>query len=522
MQVSKEKVSYIFFAIAVVSTSHFLFSKFGFNPTDEGFILHIANCILHGQIPHVDFISIRPIGSAILHIPELFFSNHMYLFSRFIFWIEHILIAIFWYEFLKRQLEFKKNNTIKYCIIILIYIFNIHYFPAMAIHTVDAIFCSVLGLFIISIDKKYSLLGFLFIGYATLCKQNFLLLIPIVVFLYGNKNYILKIFFSILPIFIYLLVLFINNGLDNFYNQINSHINLFDVGVFSYLKNYTIYIAAVAYLIARNKNVNYIYTITSIIIIYITLLTTEHYTGKYSFIVLGILLIELISNRNDLKKGKVIFTTMLIAWSVSISIGYHTPALFVGSCIATILTLHYNILQKHINILFFLSLITITSFIYVRYNNIYREKSVTEITYKLDNIVDGANGIYTNINTYKVLEELNQLKQQYNNLEVVPDFTACNINHAYQSAIKINWANKTETANPKVVETLTNKIMQEEKQIIFAIPKYQTAWLANGYLPQINEGKEYPLVAFITNNFEKIEEKKYFILYQKKKNLQLK
>lgn len=522
MHVSKEKISYIFFAVLVVSVTHVLFSKFGFNPTDEGFILHISNCILHGQIPHVDFVSIRPIGSSILHIPELFFNNHLYLFTRFIFWLEQMLIAIFWYEFLKRQLKFENNYIIKYCIIILIYIFNIHYFPAMAIHTVDAILCSVFGLFIISLDKNYSLLGYLFIGYATLCKQNFLLLIPITIFLFGNKNYILKLVFSMLPICIYLLVLFVNDGLDDFYNQINSHVNLFEVGVFSYLKNYTIYIAAVAYLIGKNENNKHILIIIFIILIYIILLTTEHYTGKYSFLVFGVLFIELISNRNDLKKGKVIFTTMLIAWSVSISIGYHTPALFVGSCIATIFALHYNILHKHINIVLFLCLISITSFIYVRYYIIYREKSVTEINYKLDTIVDGANGIYTNNNTYQVLSELKQLKQQYNNLEIVPDFTACNINHAYQSAIKINWANKTETTNPKVIEMLTNKIMQEEKQIIFAIPKYQTAWLADGFVPQIDEGKQYPLVAFILNNFEKIEEKRYFILYQKNKNPQLK
>ncbi|MEZ5054682.1 MAG: hypothetical protein R2807_08000 [Chitinophagales bacterium] len=44
-------------------------------------------------------------------------------------------------------------------------------------------------------------------------------------------------------------------------------------------------------------------------------------------------------------------------------------------------------------------------------------------------MVEGANGIYTNKNTYAVLLELKKLKMEIPNLIALPDFTACSILH---------------------------------------------------------------------------------------------
>ncbi|HNY56128.1 MAG TPA: hypothetical protein PKI86_10890, partial [Chitinophagales bacterium] len=71
-----KKATYdILFILIVAAICHILFSKYGFNPTDEGFVLSASNRILHGQIPHVDFSSVRPLGYAYLHIPELLISK---------------------------------------------------------------------------------------------------------------------------------------------------------------------------------------------------------------------------------------------------------------------------------------------------------------------------------------------------------------------------------------------------------------------------------------------------------------
>jgi hypothetical protein len=515
MQNNSTATTYVFFACVVAFVSHILFSKYGFNPTDEGFILHISNSLLHHQVPHADFISIRPVGSAILHIPELFFKDNLFLVSRFIFWLEQISIAILWYLFLERAFEIKISNNTKYAYIILIYIFNIHYFPAMALHTIDAIFCSIVGLYIISSNLKYSYLGFFFIGYAALCKQNFLAFAPLSILLFNQKKYIQTILFACMPILLYILYLYQHNALTDFIEQISAKNNLLEVGIISYFSNYVFIVAFIIYGIIYAIQIHKKYTIALIFIIYISLLCSNHYTGKYSFIIMSVLLIELLLKIITTKKNiKIYLTALSLAWCVSISIGYHTPALVVGACMSVLFMQYHKIIEQNKNTFYLLTLLSILSFIYVRYNNIYREQKAKQLTYNLTNIVDGANGIYTNKNTYLVLKELQQIKKERKNIEVVPDFTACQIYQSNQSIININWANITETTDENITNKLINNILANNRNSIFAIPKYQTAWLHKGFIKQKNEGKNYPIVKFIKEKYILIAETKYFLLYQ--------
>ena len=56
----------LFFVTLVTALCHYLFSWIGFNPTDDGFVLSAARRILDGEIPHKDFVSIRPAGIGLL------------------------------------------------------------------------------------------------------------------------------------------------------------------------------------------------------------------------------------------------------------------------------------------------------------------------------------------------------------------------------------------------------------------------------------------------------------------------
>ena len=74
-----------FLCILVPIIFHLIFSKYGFNPTDDGHVLANSKRILFGEVPHKDFISVRPAGSAYLHVFEvLFFKDSLFYFSRLI------------------------------------------------------------------------------------------------------------------------------------------------------------------------------------------------------------------------------------------------------------------------------------------------------------------------------------------------------------------------------------------------------------------------------------------------------
>jgi len=67
---------------------HLGFSPLGFDPSGDGAVLAEGRRLLAGQIPHRDFISFRPAGSAFLHLPEVILGgDHALLISRASVWL---------------------------------------------------------------------------------------------------------------------------------------------------------------------------------------------------------------------------------------------------------------------------------------------------------------------------------------------------------------------------------------------------------------------------------------------------
>ncbi len=78
---------------------HLSFSWMGYNPTDDGFVLAQSRRILDGQIPHRDFISVRPVASALLHAPSVLLGgDRTYWWSRGFVWVEFSCIAWAWLQ----------------------------------------------------------------------------------------------------------------------------------------------------------------------------------------------------------------------------------------------------------------------------------------------------------------------------------------------------------------------------------------------------------------------------------------
>ena len=90
--------------LLAATAAHLAFSSFGFNPSDDGFILAGSRRVLDGQVPHRYFISIRPAGSYYLHAPIVWFGGSYTIWlSRWFVWLELMLIAwlgigTFWYQ----------------------------------------------------------------------------------------------------------------------------------------------------------------------------------------------------------------------------------------------------------------------------------------------------------------------------------------------------------------------------------------------------------------------------------------
>ncbi|MDB5228593.1 MAG: hypothetical protein JWN78_2786 [Bacteroidota bacterium] len=501
------------FILLLTAICHLLFSRLGFNPTDEGFVLSASNRMLHGMIPHVDFSSVRPLGYAYLHIPELLISpKYFFLVSRFVFWLENVLIAFFWMRFVMKQTQVQISQRNFYLLVIATFIFNVHYFPCSVLHTIDGLLFCLIGLNIISSERKYAFAGFLFIGFAALCKQNYFIVLPVTLLLFNRKSFIGNSIFGILPVVVYVLFVSLNGGWNDLTTQLRGHNELWDVGFKKYLFNYFFIAGLILGIAVRKLKINNVIYLIAITIILSGLLVSDHYHGNIGFIIPGILLVELFFTAKEINLKKVIGIALLLAWCVSVSVGYNTPALFLGGCFSMlILILFSDNLQKSNAVSFMSTMFLLVIFYFVRTIHIYRDLPCLRLSHKLDGIVEGASGIRTNTNTFLVLKELDSLKHAVPNLVVVPDFTACNILHSHQSKILTEWANKTEIPNDKILDKVVSKI-RSDSTLIFAIPKYQTALLKDGFTEFSKHGMNYPIIRFVKENYPLTTSTKYFEL----------
>lgn len=249
-------------------------------------------------------------------------------------------------------------------------------------------------------------------------------------------------------------------------------------------------------------------------------LITNRYHEKFSFLMLGAtfgwLFIPIRSKH--VKFIKLFIVTILLAWCVSISVGYNSSALFLGGCFILI-AFYVSVVNPTFNhkLTIYLSIIIFPlffAFYFVRLNTIYRDAPSNQLTYKLDNIVEGASEIYTNINTFKVLVELDLIKKKMPNCIVLADFTACNILHSHQSKILTEWPNKTEVPNKEILQFIIQKLENDSSVIV--MPKYNSATLSYGFekVPQ-NKSKDFLILDYIFTHYKKTIEYSYFNVYQK-------
>src|SRR5436190_18323148 len=90
---------------------HFLFSAFGFVPSDDGFNLAYSRRILDGQIPYKDFLLAHNLGTPLLFVPFVRFGGeYTFWLTRFVVWFEFACIAWIWTYLISKNFLPHKNS----------------------------------------------------------------------------------------------------------------------------------------------------------------------------------------------------------------------------------------------------------------------------------------------------------------------------------------------------------------------------------------------------------------------------
>lgn len=177
----RRRVARVSFAVAwplLLATWLTLYvGRYGFAPMDQGFTQALTWRILHGEVPHADFFSPRPAGSAVFHIVDFAIPGPLMLVQAWIATLQFAVSAIAltvlvtgrpWTRFGPLLIGLTAAATM----------INLHMWAAMTWHTTDGIFFASLGWCLIDrgVRRDSAAMrrwGLFLAGYAVICKQSF-------------------------------------------------------------------------------------------------------------------------------------------------------------------------------------------------------------------------------------------------------------------------------------------------------------------------------------------------------------
>ena len=164
-------------AAGIVAIVYGFALRLGFNPTDDGFVLSQAYRILHGQVPHRDFISPRPVGSPFLHTLDLYAPLPSLEATRLIGLIEVVAYTLLLASFVFQR-PVRRWRIWEFALITVALFVNIHTFPIMGWPTIDGLLFVAAGMVVLRAAARrdsegLSYIGLLLLGIAPVMKQSF-------------------------------------------------------------------------------------------------------------------------------------------------------------------------------------------------------------------------------------------------------------------------------------------------------------------------------------------------------------
>jgi hypothetical protein len=531
------------FLLIVPTVAHLLFSWRGFAPVDDGFTLAYSRRILEGQIPHRDFIIIRPFLSPLIHTPfVLFGGDYTYWISRFFVWFQFACISWAWVYVVHRAFDNPFNNLIKLFIGLVSFAASVHYFVLTAWHTVDGLFLSSIGLWILLTQKHTTrrVAGYLLIAAAYLTKQSFLFVAPLSVLLLGDwreKKYWLTIS---LPAAGYGAYLLATGSLSEAVLQLTSQTGIVSTGVEGYL-NYGILLGILAgygsmFLLStravpllRAERVSRYVGASILVVVPAAFIAAGLYWGSLAAVsfgvfgmVLGVVLYCVSKGiTRDEDKIPIALLALLLAWSASLSVGYNFPTLLLGP-LFTLLTAFVYSRREALNLKFLQAALIIAgvailvSFGMARPYYIYREQPSSELTKSLDGVLPGGKLIYTNPNTYEFLVDLNNaidiVSERNRTYAIIPDVPGYWVQSRQMNPLPVDWPQPVELSNQYLINRVTSDLAAKRGEVIVIVQKVHAFYLADGFVPLDED--QYPVVQYVRTHFRKTYETEFFELYE--------
>ena len=518
------------FVTVVATIAHSAFSRMGFNPTDDGFILAYSRRLLEGEIPYRDFISIHAIGSPLLHLPFVAFGgDQTFWISRYFVWFEFALTAWAWTTVCARVIQPEMNQTTKFAYAGIGFMFCIHYFPVMAWNTMDGLMFVSLGLMLCTSDSRSQRdLGYLIIGLAYLCKQNFLPLAPVAIWMWGDVTRGRSWLAAALPGLLFIAYLLIASALPDAFTQLTARSELVDVGVLRYLWEYSfpwgVLFGLLFGRLAQGEGQPF-----ASVALYAVLAAAAIALGEGRFLwtpsfgLLGVVLgagLFLWHRGSDLPQHwRLALMAVMIGWCASISLGYNTPALAAGISVVFLLTLQHrtSVSPAFLMPVLTVCLIIVTAANYwqARHKHIYLDVQSAQLTEDTFDLFPGLQRIRTGPNTAVFLRDLERAVALAGDrpFAIIPDLAAYWVKAGARNTLPMDWPLGDILIRDELIERVTGTLAGGDRPQVVLVQKVRANALARGFIA-LPESQRYVVATYARTHLRKIGETEYFELYE--------
>lgn len=539
------------FLSLVPATAHLMYSWMGFAPIDQGFTLAYSRRIIEGQIPHLDFIIIRPFLSPLIHTPfVLFGGEYTYWFSRLFVWFEFACISWAWVSIINHAFNNPLNNATKVLVALAGFAASINHFIFTAWHTVDGMFLASIGVWLLVTRRNTGnrFLGYLLVATAYLTKQSFLFVAPLTLLLLGDWRKIRHWLTIAFPGIAYCGYLLATGAFSEAFIQLTAQEEFVSVGIVSYL-NYAVVLGVLAgsvsmYLLGggavpmlRNSQMPRYAGALTLIALPATLMTVGMSLGRLSTVsygvfgmvagVVGVILVAALYRASSQiaryrEKAPVVLITLVLAWSASLSFGFNAPGLMLGPMFAVLVAFVYSsreslrprILQATLIVA---GVAIVLSFIPSRAVYIYREQPYTQLTEPLGEVLPGGRLIYTNPNTYEFIADLNEAKsialERNKEYAIIPQSPGYWVQAQQANPLLIDWPRPIELGDQRLVNRVIRDLKAERGEVVVLVQKVDAYKLAEEGDVALDDDR-YEVVEYVRKNFEKTGETEYFELYE--------
>lgn len=533
----------------------------GFNPSDDGVILAQSYRILNGEIPHRDFISIRPAGSAVMHTIHFFSPLPLEISARWLVLIEYLFYSIF-ITFLLTGSWFKGLRKDYYLLlvagsVVVMFILNQNHYNLFPWTTIDGLFWFSLALYAwykLKINPAgrhfgWQILILFAVTCSLLCRQTFalpggLLVIRMVIWeINQSQRHWLRVISGLLPAlligllpgWLYAGVLTFTDSWPDFLQQITGRTELWETGVVRFSQAFwhspvliLFGLAIIAGLIKfgntesgkDNKGVDLIIIVLKSISFFIKaglvfavfIKPALLFAISFAFfwiLVLDIFLIYL-HDRQLPRWIRPAFWILLVSWTSAVSLGDNAPVFALGWLAGTAILMQIKDFGNRIyrNVrpyqliaagLFIPALFVLSLVVQPRVN--YRDKPAKLLNHEGGDIFPGLAGVRISEEMWDYLSEIKKLYNEFGSPQgrfaVWPNNALIYPLLGSKSPFLLDWMQSAEFVGSESRVIESTRKILSTRDLVILVEKTNVKWIATERVPVDSRSADYPYLKLL-------------------------